>query len=115
MDTTPQSKTSILLDSLDAGDVMREADEALAEVTKAVEMTGKPGSITITIALDRKKPGVMSIKPKVTKKAPQDEANVSIRYLLPGGDLSMKDPSQREFDFQNNVTVMPTAAKESQG
>lgn len=113
METTPQSKTGALLESLDAGDIMREADEQLAELTQACESTGGKGKITITLDFERKKPGMVVIRPSVVAKIPRDEPMASVRYIGRNGDLVERDPAQGEFDFQNVTPMEPakTATK----
>jgi hypothetical protein len=112
MDSIPQSKTGALLESLEAGDLMRDADEALAELTKAVEITGGKGSITLKIDLERKKPGTVVVRAKVDAKVPKEEPTACIRYVGPAGDLLERDPAQAEFNFQN-VAPMPGTAKQA--
>jgi hypothetical protein len=104
-DTTEMSKVAALLESLEAGDVMREADAALAEVLAAVELTGDKGSLTITVGFERKRPGLIIVRPKVTEKIPREELNAELRFLTKGGELTHDDPSQMQFEFQN-VTPM---------
>jgi hypothetical protein len=108
METYPTSKAGALLDSLEAGDTMREADETLAKLLEAVEATGMKGSLTLQLNFERKKPGVVLVRPVVSSKVPKEKPNASIRYLTRSGDLVEKDPAQQEFAFQN-VTTMPVA------
>jgi hypothetical protein len=112
MSDTPPSKVCALLESLEAGDVMRDADAKLSEVLAAVELTGDKGALTITIGIERKRPGLLIIRPKVVEKVPREELNPELRFLTPGGDLAHDDPAQRQFDFQN-VTPMDGGASKA--
>jgi hypothetical protein len=105
MTEQPPSRFAQLVDTLDHGEIAREADEALAELARAVEDFGGKGSVTLTLRLERKKPGVVVIRPDVAKKIPREAPNASLRYVGPKGELLESDPMQAEFAFQNVTPI----------
>lgn len=91
-----------VLQSLQKGESMRELDAALASLVKAVESTGKGGSLTYTIKIKPMKPGSKTLLVEdcpPNAKEPVAERPVSIWFAEANGALVRNDPRQRELTF----------------
>lgn len=82
---------------LNAGNTLDEAAEALAKLVQTVDSTGKPGSITLTIALRKPTAGAIAIKGKVQTKLPSTPEPESLMFATTDGTLLVEDPSQRKL------------------
>lgn len=81
------------------GRAVDEASEQLAEVVRAVQATGKAGSVTIKLTVEPK-PGegdAFVIKPEVSAKIPRPKLPDAIFFATDDGDLVREDPNQREM------------------
>lgn len=87
-----------------------EASDALAEVVKAVDSTGKAGSVTIKIDIRRATAGAMAVSGKVSVKRPEGRPIEALLFPTPEGNLLTEDPSQKKFDF-TPVVVEPLQIK----
>lgn len=68
---------------------------ALADVADAVRLMGKPGSITLTLKLTPQGDGIV-VAASHAVKAPEAKSG-QFFYLLPGGGLSRRDPTQPQI------------------
>lgn len=93
----PLSITSILMVQ-DKGRLFNEAQERLAEVVKAVVLTGKAGKISISLTIQPGADETVVISGDVVPKAPKKSAGGSTYYLGEDGTLSREDPRQAEFE-----------------
>lgn len=76
-----------------------ECNQALADMIRGVEETGKPGKLTVT--LDVKKHGAaVSVLAKVTDKTPEPAVDPELFYATVEGNLSLNNPKQRDLDLQ---------------
>lgn len=90
-------------------DVLREirkgravdlASRQLAEVVRAVEETGKPGEVTITLKVKPdEETGVLKLSPSVKCKVPQPDIGEAVFFAATdgSGDLLRTDPRQKEM------------------
>lgn len=93
--------TDILRD-IRKGRPVEEATQALADVVRAVDDTGKRGSVTITLEVVPSKHGgpekTLVCKIKTTK--PNADIAPAIFFSDSDGDLHRVDPNQNEMKFE---------------
>lgn len=92
--------TDILRD-IRRGAPVEEATMRLAEIVRAVDETGKPGSITITLTVKPAKHGgpEKTIQAEVKAKKPIADIAPAIFFSDEEGDLHRIDPTQEEMKF----------------
>jgi hypothetical protein len=73
--------------------------DLFANVLRMVEETGKAGKLTITLDV-KKTNALVSINAKVTDKTPEPKADADMFYVTEDGDLSEKNPRQRELELR---------------
>lgn len=81
------------------GRVVDQASEVLAEVTRAVDVTQKPGEVTIKIKVEPAKGGGSQkvLTAKVSCKKPLEDLPQGIFYSNADGDLVRNDPDQGDL------------------
>jgi hypothetical protein len=89
-----------VLRHLEAGCLIDEASEKLAELVKAVDASGKAGSITIKIALRKATAGALAVTGKVDLKKPAEPVVESLLFATPEGNLLAEDPKQTKLDLK---------------
>lgn len=85
---------------LEGGCFLDDASKALADVVKAVDATGKPGSVTIKIDVRRATAGAMAISGVVTKKTPAEKRIEALMWGTPDGNLLTENPAQKKLDLK---------------
>ena len=85
---------------LNGGVFLDDASDALAEVVKAVDATGKAGSVTIKIDLRRATAGAMALRGTFSVKKPNEPEPEALLFPTPEGNLLTEDPSQKKLDFR---------------
>lgn len=99
---------------LNGGVFIDEASDALAEVVKAVDATGKAGSITIKIDIRRATAGAMAVRGAFSVKKPAEQAIEALLFPTPEGNLLTEDPNQKKLDLRpvvaDQVEIKPVAA-----
>ena len=88
------------LRQLEGGVFVITASEELASLVKAVDETGKPGKLTIELAIKRASSTALSVTPKVSVKKPQDHAIDTLLFPTTEGHLLTEDPHQRKLDLK---------------
>lgn len=90
--------TDILRD-IRKGRVVDQASRLMAEVVRAVDVTGKPGKVTIELTIKPEKGGgtQKTITAKVTSKRPEGEIPEAVFFSDAEGDLHRTDPQQSEM------------------
>lgn len=82
------------LHHLEGGCFLNEAADKLSELIAAVDTTGKPGKLTLTINI-RKATGVaLAVKGKVTAAMPPEAPLEALLFPTPDGNLLTEDPRQ---------------------
>lgn len=81
------------------GRAVVQGSRLLAEVVQAVDETGKPGEVTITIKVKPEKGGGSQKTLSVVVKAKKPEADIpeAVFFSDPEGDLHRDDPTQHEM------------------
>lgn len=93
-----QSFTDVL-SQIRGGFALNQAGEKLQEVIKAVQATGKKGTLTVTIDVipDKVDERVLKIQPSMKVKIPEKGFNEGIFFVDDKGKLSREDPAQAEM------------------
>jgi len=88
-----------VLREMRGGKAVVQASEMLSEIVRAVDETGKSGSVTITITVEPEKGGgsqkTLSVDMKMKK--PTTALQPAIFFSDSDGDLHRSDPEQREM------------------
>lgn len=90
---------------LGAGVMLDDASEKLADLVKAVDETGKPGSITIKINLRRATAGALAVTHDVTVKKPPEPKVETLLFPTVEGNLLTSDPRQQSLELRNVVAA----------
>lgn len=92
-----------ILRQIRRGAPVEEATQALADVVRAVDETGKPGKITLELVIKPAKHGgpekVIACAVKATK--PRASIAEAIFFSTDDGDLLRTDPRQEEMVFED--------------
>ena len=79
-----------------------ELDEKLTEVVRAAEMTGKVGSITVSLKIKAKgNSGQIEITPAVKAVVPEHERGNVLMFATPEGNLQLEDPRQQKLELKD--------------
>ena len=90
------------LDTIYAGGLAAELDEKLTEVVRAAELTGKTGSISVTLKIKAKgSSGQIEITPAVKALVPEHERGNVLMFATPEGNLQLEDPRQQKRTFKD--------------
>jgi len=85
---------------LHAGLLVDDANERLQELVKAVDTTGKAGTLTITLSVRKATQGALAIKGKVAAKLPAEPDLEALMFPTPEGNLLTEDPRQQKLDIR---------------
>lgn len=90
--------TDVLRD-IRRGRAVDQATRLLGEVVRAVDETGKPGSVTLTLTVKPEKGGgsQKTIIAAVKAKKPEGDIPEAVFFSDPEGDLHRTDPAQQEM------------------
>ena len=88
------------LGQLEAGDLARDASEALAKLVKAVATEQKGGTLSLKFTVKpRGKNGQIEVSAEIGTKEPQPERGVTMFFSTEQGQLVRRNPAQRELDL----------------
>lgn len=96
------------------GELLAELKDKLVDVVQAVTVTGKAGSLTLTINVKPASKGdthQLFVDAKVKTKEPEPEKSSTLFFAGADGELLRKDPRQHELDLRE-VPVTPKPLKE---
>ena len=85
------------LQSFRRGELLREANEQLEELIRAVKETGGKGDLTIKLAFRMNDAGQLECQPSVTTKRPRRALGTGIYFATEDGQLTRRDPDQHEM------------------
>lgn len=104
--------TDVLRD-IRRGRPVEEATNALADVVRAVDETGKEGSITITLKVKPAKHGgpEKTLICEVKAKKPIAEIAPAVFFSDDSGDLHRVDPNQEEMDLKEAPRGVDASAR----
>ena len=86
---------------VDGGAAVRVADEALTEVLDAVRLTGKKGTVTITLQILPNGDRGFEVTTRVSAKAPDVEFGKSFFYTDKDGHLTRTPPADESLNLVN--------------
>ena len=88
-----------ILREIRRGRAVDQATRLLADVVRAVDETGKPGSVTITLTVKPEKGGgsQKTILAAIKAKKPEGDIPEAVFFSDPEGDLHRSDPTQQEM------------------
>ena len=92
------------LNQLDAGNLVDDANDRLAELVKAVATTGKPGSMTITVNVRKATADAMALTGKCAMKKPVEPPAESLMFHDENGQLSTQHPKQISMELKEVTT-----------
>ncbi len=103
------------LRDLHDGELLRQLDEGITELTAAVMETGGKGHLTLKVAVSKLgKERQVGVKPTLSRSIPQEETRLRLLYADEQGRFCVNDPAQGVFDFDAprkvNVTSVEVAA-----
>lgn len=104
------------LRDLHDGELLRQLDEGITELTAAVMETGGKGHLTLKVAVSKLgKERQVGVKPTLSRSIPQEETRLRLLYADEQGRFCVNDPAQGVFDFDAprkvNVTSVEVAAE----
>ena len=104
------------LRDLHDGELLRQLDEGITDLTAAVMETGGKGHITLKVAVSKLgKERQVGVKPTLSRSIPQEETRLRLLYADEQGRFCVDDPAQGMFDFDAprkvNVTSVEVAAE----
>lgn len=97
------------LAELNGGKLSEELTEALAELCKHCEATGKKGELKLTLKLRPAKGnhGAIHVEHEVAMKVPPFDRPVDYLFLTQSGELVREDPRQQQLPLR--VVAVPEA------
>ena len=93
------------------GSVISDVSAAMKQVTAAVQLTGKPGTVSLVMSIapaSRGDAGTLVFLPKVKTKVPETDAPASIFYADADFNLVREDPNQASLPLK--TVAEPKAA-----
>lgn len=96
---------AVLLQNLGEGTFHAEASEVLHELCKklqdhAVDFGKAKGTLTVTLAVEIDREGVVTVDPDVKTKAPKPARKRGRYWLTAGGNLSPENPKQQKLPLR---------------
>lgn len=106
--------TQVLCD-IRRGRPVEEATTALADVVRAVDETGKEGSVTVTLKIKPSKHGgpEKTLIAEVKAKKPVADIAPAVFFSDEEGDLHRVDPKQEEMRLEEASPTMRGAARDA--
>ena len=103
-----------LLDTLhhiNGGTFLAEAAEQLADLVKAVDASGKAGTLTLKISVRKASSMAMAVRGDITAKLPPESPLEALLFPTPEGNLLTEDPRQSKLPLAPAPTVhLPLAS-----
>jgi hypothetical protein len=105
------------LNTMDYGVTPTELSDDLAELLRAVQDTGKQGTLTLklTVKPESLATGQVAIIADTSLKAPQLPRDKAFMFMTPDGNLQREDPRQKKLQFESHeggATQTPVATEE---
>ncbi len=82
------------IQSFRRGELLREANDQLEELIRAVKDTGGKGAVTITLPFKINDAGQLECLPRVDSKRPRRALGTGIYFATEDGQLTRRDPDQ---------------------
>lgn len=104
------------LDTIYAGGLAAELDEKLTEVVRAAELTGKTGSISVTLKIKAKgSSGQIEITPAVKALVPEHERGNVLMFATPKATCNWKTRASRNSHSKTRPSPKPSNSPSSNG
>ena len=103
MNGQPKRTFAQTLSTLRSGELTDELDVTMRELVKAVDESGKVGTITLTLKLKPTKSGAIELADDIKCKMPQSDKVTTILFPTVEGNLQRNDPAQGELDGLRSV------------
>lgn len=88
------------LRDLHDGELLRQLDSTIVELTSAVMDTGGKGHLTLKVAVSKLgRDRQVGVKPTLSRSIPQEETRMKLLYADELGRFCVDDPAQEKFDF----------------
>jgi hypothetical protein len=88
------------LHHINGGVLAYEVAEKLAELTLAVDATGKPGKVTLEITLRKSTRSTIAASGRVVLQKPKEPAVETLLFPTPEGALLTADPRQAQLPLK---------------
>lgn len=102
-----------VLRQIAGGEFINKASDMMNELVKAVDDSGKQGSITLKITVKKAtKSGAMTVTGKSTLTKPLEDPMEVLLFATPEGNLTADNPNQQKLDLKKveaPVTTLKTA------
>lgn len=85
------------LQSFRRGELLREANDQLEDLIRAVKDTGGKGDITIKLPFKINDAGQLECVPRVDSKRPRRALGTGIYFATENGQLTRRDPDQADM------------------
>lgn len=85
------------LHHINNGTLLFDASDKLAELVKAVDASGKPGTLTIKVHVRKASSMAMAVRGDVTVKCPPESPLEALLFPTPEGNLLPDDPRQQKL------------------
>lgn len=86
-----------LLQAQRRGEIVREADELLAEMVQAIHEHGGKGDITLKLSVKKNDAEQLEFTPTLKMNKPRRSLGIGIFYATESGRLSRTDPNQDDI------------------
>lgn len=86
-----------LLQAQRRGEIVREADDLLVEMIRAIHEHGGKGDITLKISVKKNEAEQLEFTPTLKMNKPRRALGVGIFYTTTEGELSRTDPDQDDL------------------
>lgn len=86
-----------LLQASRRGEIVREADELLAEMVRAIHEHGGRGDLTLKISVKKNEAEQLEVSPTLKMNKPRRALGDGIFYATDDGKLSGADPDQEDL------------------
>ncbi len=103
------------LNMIDNGAAAEECSEALNDVFKAVNQTGKPGSITLKLDIKPHGDGRYHILHKISTKEPEKPVYATLVFASEDGNIHKRDPNQGELPLVDATREAPAKIVDARG
>lgn len=90
-----------VLGDLDRGRVVRDLNNALAQVVAAVRSTGKVGEVGIKLKIKPNGDQQVEIEDAITFKAPELTRPKTLMFINVDNSLTRTDPRQKEMELRS--------------
>lgn len=87
------------------GEFLEEATNALGELVRAVDATGKAGKVTLEISVKKISRDANGVSGKVILRKPAEAAEETLMFTTPEGNLLTEHPQQQKMPFAQVVPV----------